>query len=145
MVDGRIQCLKITRPGSPYTWKFVGVYQHVARSENQNATSLLRSTLNELVSAALVENHRVAVLGDFNAAPPGGRWGYSKWSSTGKEDLVMNEWVQASGLTEVLHMANRPQRGGRAKARRKQCLIGCLLLQMPAPYQSSWYSGIVHI
>jgi hypothetical protein len=63
---------------------------------------MLRSTLNELVSAALVENHRVAILGDFNAAPPGGRWGYSKWRAIGKEDLVMNEWVQASGLTEVL-------------------------------------------
>ena len=74
--DGRIQCLKITRPGPPYTWKFVGVYQHVAKSKDRNARSLLRSTLNELVSAALVENHRVVVLGDFNAAPPGGRWGY---------------------------------------------------------------------
>jgi hypothetical protein len=91
--DGRIQCLKVTRPGSPYTWKFAGAYQHVARSENRKASSLLRSTLNELVSAALVENHRVAILGDFIAAPPGGRWGYSKWSATGKEDLVMNEWV----------------------------------------------------
>jgi hypothetical protein len=36
--DGRIQCLKVTRPGSPYTWKFVGVYQHVAS---------LRSTKSE--------------------------------------------------------------------------------------------------
>ena len=66
--DGSIKCLKVSRPGSPYPWKFVGVYQHVARSENRKARSLLRSTLNELVSAALVENHRVAILGDFNAA-----------------------------------------------------------------------------
>ncbi len=71
--DGRIQCLKVTRPGSPYTWKFVGVYQHVARSTNRKARSLMRRTLHELVSAARVENHQVAALGDFNAAPPEGR------------------------------------------------------------------------
>ncbi len=80
----------------------MGFYQHVARSEKRKALSLMCSTLNELVSSALVENHQVAILGDFNAAPPGCRWGYSQWSATRKEDLVMNEWVQTSGLTEVL-------------------------------------------
>jgi hypothetical protein len=43
------------------------------------------------------------MLGDFNAAPPGGRWGYSRWSATVKEDLIMNEWIQTNNLTEVFH------------------------------------------
>jgi hypothetical protein len=81
-------------------------------SENRKARSLIRSTLNELVSTALVENHQVTILGDLNAAPPGGRWGYPQWSTTGKEDLVMNEWVQTSGLTEVLQHGKPTQRGG---------------------------------
>jgi hypothetical protein len=62
----------------------------------------MRSTLHELVSAARVENHQVAILGDFNAAPLEGRCGYSRRSATVQEDLIMNEWVQTSGLTEVL-------------------------------------------
>jgi hypothetical protein len=62
----------------------------------------MRSTLYELVSAARAENHQVAILGDFNAAPLEGRWGYSRWRATMKEDLIMNEWMQTSGLTEVL-------------------------------------------
>jgi hypothetical protein len=45
-------CLKVTRPGSPYTWKFVGVYQHIARSTNRKARSFMRSTLNEIVTIA---------------------------------------------------------------------------------------------
>jgi hypothetical protein len=76
--DGRIQCLKVSLPGSPYTWQFIGVYQHVARSANRKARSLICSTLNAVVSAALVENHQVVILGDLNAAPPEGRWGYSQ-------------------------------------------------------------------
>ncbi len=100
--DGRMQCLKVTRTGSPYTWKFVGVNQHVARSTNRKARSLMRSTLHALVSAAQAENHQVAILGDFNAAPIEGRWVYFRWSASVKEDLIMNEWAQTSGLTEVL-------------------------------------------
>jgi hypothetical protein len=62
----------------------------------------MRSTLHELVSAARVENHQVAILGDFNTAPPEGRQGYSRWSTMVQEDLIMNERVQTSCLTEVL-------------------------------------------
>ena len=90
-VDGRIQCIKITRPGSPFTWQFVGVYQHVARSANRTARALIRHTLHDLVEKARKDGHRVAILGDFNAAPPGGRWGYSKWSATAKEDQTMTD------------------------------------------------------
>ncbi len=52
VIDGRKQCLKVTLPGSSYTWKFVAVYQHVARSTNRKARSLMRSTVNELVTTA---------------------------------------------------------------------------------------------
>jgi len=101
-VDGRIQCIKVTRPGSPFTWKFVSVYQHVARSANRTARALVRNTLHDLVEKARKDGHRVAILGDFNAAPPGGRWGYSKWSAAAKEDQTMNDWVRTTNLTEVL-------------------------------------------
>ena len=102
-LDGRIQCLKVSKPGSPYTWKFVGVYQHVARSANRKARSLVQHTLQDIVTTAQNENHRVVILGDFNAAPPGGRWGYSRWSATVKEDRIMNEWIQTTNLTEVFY------------------------------------------
>ena len=101
-VDGRIQRIKITRPGSPLTWQFVGVYQHVAKSSNRAARAHVRDTLRCMVNTAKQENCRMVILGDFNAAPPGGRWGYSKGSSAVKEDCAMTDWVQAANLTEVL-------------------------------------------
>jgi hypothetical protein len=50
----------------------------------------------------------VAILGDFNAAPPGGRWGYSKWIATAAEDRAMNDWLRAENLTEVLYHGRMP-------------------------------------
>ncbi len=44
---------------------------------------------------------RMVILGDFNAAPPGGRWGYSKWSAAAREDQTMTDWVREANLTEV--------------------------------------------
>jgi hypothetical protein len=62
----------------------------------------------------------------------------------------MNEWVKTSNLTEVLQQGEPTptwirRRGSRIKARRKQCLTGCLLPLMPAPRQSSQYSGTVRL
>ena len=102
-VDGRIQCIKITRPGSPLTWQFVGVYQHVAASGKRAARAIVRNTLSDVVERATKEGHRVALLGDFNAAPLGGRWGYSKWSAAVREDKAMTDWLQAINLIEILH------------------------------------------
>jgi hypothetical protein len=76
-VDGRMLCIKITRTGSPQTWQFVGVYQHVAKRANRTAWALVRDALTGVINRAKKDGHRVAILGDFNAAPPGGRWGYS--------------------------------------------------------------------
>jgi hypothetical protein len=39
----------------------------------------------------MIENHHAVILGDVNAAPPGGIWEYSQWSATRKENLVMNK------------------------------------------------------
>ncbi len=44
----------------------------------------------------------MAILGGKNAVPPGGRWGYSRWSSATREDHTMTDWVQTANLTEVL-------------------------------------------
>ena len=101
-VDGRIQRIKITRPGSPFTWQFVGVYQHVARSSNRTARTLVRDTLRGMVDMAREDGCRMAILGDFNAAPPGGRWGYSRWSAAAREDRTMTDWMRTANLTEVL-------------------------------------------
>ena len=85
-VGGRVQCIKVTGPGSPFTWQFVGVYQHVAKRENRTARALVRDTLAAMTEGAEKEGHRIVIVGDFNAAPPGGRWGYSKWSAAAAED-----------------------------------------------------------
>ena len=63
----------------------------------------MRDTLADIIVRAQKEGHRVAILGDFNAAPPGGRWGYSKWSATAAEDRTMNDWLRAENLTEILY------------------------------------------
>jgi hypothetical protein len=55
-----------------------------------------------MTEGAEKEGHRIVIVGDFNAAPPGGRWGYSKWSATAAEDQTMTDWLQAKQLTEVL-------------------------------------------
>ena len=100
-VEGRILDIKVSRPGSPHTWHFIGVYQHVARSANKQARILLRESLHSIVDRARKDMHQVVILGDFNAAPPGGRWGYSRWSTVFKEDSLMEDWVQASAMTEI--------------------------------------------
>ncbi len=100
-VEGRVQCIKVTSVDSPVTWQFVGVYQHVAASANRTARAVVLATLSNLVTEAGAKGHRVAILGDFNAAPPGGRWGYSKWSAAVKEDQAMTDWINKTTLTEV--------------------------------------------
>ena len=115
-VEGRIQCIKIKSPDSPFTWQFVGVYQHVAKRANRTVRAVVRAALGDLATKAREEGHRVVFLGDFNAAPPGGRWGYSKWSAAVKEDQTMSSWVTMTKLTEVLQQGKptptwRPSEG----------------------------------
>ena len=85
-IEGRIQGIKITSLESSLTWQFVGVYpsQYVAASTNRTArpaSAAVLTALDNLVSKAREDGHRIAILGDFNAALPEGRWGYSKWSA----------------------------------------------------------------
>jgi hypothetical protein len=65
------------------------------------AHAAVLATLNNLTTEASAKGHQVAILGDFNAAPPGGRWGYSKWSVAAKEDQAMTDWIIKTHLTEV--------------------------------------------
>jgi hypothetical protein len=55
-----------------------------------------------VVESAKNQDHCTVILGYFNAASPGGRWGYSKWSAALAEDKSMNDWVLATNLTEIL-------------------------------------------
>ena len=102
-IEGRILDIKISRPESPHTWHFIGVYQHVARSENKLARIRLRESLQNIIQQAREDRHQVVILGDFNAAPPNGRWGYSRWSTVFKEDGLMEDWVRSLALTEISH------------------------------------------
>ena len=145
-LDGRIQCLKVSKPGSPYTWKFVGVYQHVARSANRRARSLVQQTLQDIVTTAQNENHRVVILGDFNAAPPGGRWGYSRWSATVKEDRIMNEWIQTTNLTEVFYQGKPTPTWKPSEGLQEATLDRVLVTQdaLPSPeLLVQWHSPIM--
>ena len=47
-------------------------------------------------------------LGDFNAAPPNGRYAYAKWSSAAKEDTSMDAWMCTAGRIDILSRA-QPQ------------------------------------
>ena len=102
-VAGRILRLQITRPGVQSAWEFIGVYQHVAKSANRTARSLLRETLGAALQVAKQENKRVMLIGDFNAAQIDGRWGYAKCSCAAKEDSAMNGWVREACLIEIFH------------------------------------------
>ena len=100
-VQGRVLRLQVTRPGAMSTWEFIAVYQHVAKSANRAARTLLRETLGAALNVAKSENKRVMFVGDFNAAPAGGRCCYAERSCAAREDKGM----------DVKHLkAPRPQR-----------------------------------
>jgi hypothetical protein len=81
-------------PGVPFTWQFTGVVKRMARAQ-------VRNTLQESHIIARRDGRRFLILGDFNAAPPKGRWGYSTGSATVREDGTMDKWVRETDLTEV--------------------------------------------
>ena len=100
-VQGRILLLQLSRPELSCTWWFVGVYQHIASETNDPARHLLMLTLGHLKVLAAEGGHRLVIMGDANAAPQGGRWGYSPSSKVWAADQRMAEWVLGSGLREV--------------------------------------------
>ena len=105
-VAGRLMQLEVTRPELPKPWRFIGIYQHVAKRAPRNiaATGMVRRTLDCILEQTASENRRILLLGDVNSAPFGGRWGYSsKNHALLQADRIMMDWVISSGLTEVSH------------------------------------------
>jgi exonuclease III len=100
-VDGRILQIKVSRQGFPLTWHFIGVYQQVAKSVNRTARTQVRNTLQESLTKARQDGHNVLIMGDFNAAPPDGCWGYATGSDTVQEDYTMETWIRDADRTEV--------------------------------------------
>jgi hypothetical protein len=103
--DGRRRILRllVTCPGLPFQWEYIGVYQHVAKTANRTArTLLLQDTLGTVLTAARAEGKRAALLRDFNTAPPGGRWGYANGSRVVQEDRTMEDWMLANYLADLL-------------------------------------------
>ena len=100
-VSGRILLLEMDNPEvEGLTW-FVGVNQHVATNENLEARAMVLSTLAHLVDSVQRRGGRLILMGDANAAPEGGRWGYSLRSKTRAADQQMNSWLAQSPLKEV--------------------------------------------
>ncbi len=60
------------------------------------------NTLQGIVTTAKWVGHQSLLVGDFNAAPQGGLWGYAHGSATAGEDCHTEARIQEAGLTEVL-------------------------------------------
>ena len=93
-VDGRILGLTLTRPGMSAQLQVIGVNQHVASDENAQLRGILLSTLAHTKEDMLGKGGPFVCLGDFNAAPEGGRWGYSGPHSTPSERCGVNRCKQ---------------------------------------------------
>jgi hypothetical protein len=123
------------------TWEFIAVYQHVAKSANRAARTLLRETLGAALNVAKSENKRVMFVGDFNAAPAGGRCCYAERSCAAREDKGMDVWMCLTGLINVLSIAG-PQHTWRSFEGPKAATLDRVLM-LPgeahsAPVQICW-------
>ena len=73
---GRLK--KRLESGLHYEWFVFTQRQRSAReSGSRSHPDSLCKTLQGMTETARQDGHRMAILGDFNAAPPGGRWEYS--------------------------------------------------------------------
>ena len=96
--------LEVSRPELRIPWRFIGIYQHVVKRASRNLieADLFRRTVDCILEKVTVETHHVLLLGDVNAAPIGGCWGYSNHNAAVQHaDLQNLEWVTSSGLAEV--------------------------------------------
>ena len=114
-VGGRILHIKVTRPDLPFTWHIIGVYQHVAKNVNRVVRAQLWDALQGIVTTAKQKGHCLLLMGDFNAAPQAGRWGYARGSATAGEDCITDIRIQGAGLTEVFQ-------GGKPRSTWKACV-----------------------
>ena len=80
----------------------LGVNQHVGDSNAAHRRALLQ-TVAHMHTLALASGGLFALLGNMNAAPEGGRWGYSLHSNlkTREADRLTLEWAHQCVLKEV--------------------------------------------
>ncbi len=85
-VEGRLMQLEVSSPKLRIPWRFIRIYQHVAKRASRNLAEaeLVRRTVDCIVKQVQVETHHVLLLGDVNAAPIGRRWGYSNRKRSGR-------------------------------------------------------------
>jgi hypothetical protein len=101
-VKGRILLLELARPDVDGAIWFVGLNQHVAAVPNLQDREILLSTIAHLALQIQNRGGRLIVLGDANAAPDRGRWGYSFHTKTRAADLLTQTWFSRTALREVL-------------------------------------------
>jgi len=106
-ISGRILHLMLARQQCPHTWHLLGVYQHVASPDNTELRNQLLSSLTDIMNAAKAEQHKILLIGDVNAAPIGGRWGYSVSSKLKTIDADFDRWVSAQQCREI--MSTKPR------------------------------------
>ena len=107
-VDGRILHLELDRPEAGGRIWYVGLNQHVAANDKTLPRELVLSTLAHITSLAQMQNLRLVIIGDANAAPAGGRWGYSHNTKTGVADQRMCEWLTSTLLREIHSVPLQP-------------------------------------
>jgi hypothetical protein len=66
-VAGRLMQLEVSRPELRIPWRFIGIYQHVAKRASRNLAEaeLVRRTVG-ILEQVKVETHHVLLLGDVN-------------------------------------------------------------------------------
>ena len=96
-MKGRILLLELVRPETAGAIWFVGLNQHVASSSNSQAREMVLATIEHLALEIQTRRGRLVVLGDANAAPEGGRWGYSRYTKTPMADEQTDKWFPGRG------------------------------------------------
>ena len=74
----------------------LGVNQPVARDSKAALRRIFLQTVANMKTLALACGGRFALIGDMNAAPDGGRWGYSSRSKSHEADRPTLEWAHQS-------------------------------------------------
>ena len=100
-VGGRLLGLKLFRPEISGPLFLLGMNQHVVRDSSIALRSILLQTVVNMKTLAQACRGWFALIGDMNAAPDGGRWGYSSRSKTHEDDRLNLEWSHQCGLKEV--------------------------------------------
>ena len=98
---GRLLCLKLFRPEMSGPLFLLGENQHVALDSNIVLRRIFMQTVANMKTLALACGGQFALIGDMNAAPDRGRWGYSSRSKTHEADCLTLEWAHQCCLEEV--------------------------------------------